>query len=206
MNKTVILIATSLLILFSFKGFATDSDEKYLNEIKYRYISIEQVEKSKGKTTTEIFTFIEYNSDGDYDFTVLKNPNNETISMNGGPGAEHTFSKGEKVKVTWELTTLYEAGEGDAPYYYWSIVEIKKIKITQEKEVQACVLYGTNKNNGYPIPKQKCVEIRLDISCDEKIVNSDNNSKIWRSYPMSDCSDPKIKAGLSERYLLEGVD
>ncbi len=79
-------------------------------------------------------------------------------------------------------------------------------QITQEKKVKACVLYGTNKNSGYPIPKQKCVETRLDISCNEKIVNSDNNSKIWRSYPMSDCSAPNIKAGLSERYLLEGVD
>ena len=126
-KKTVTLIATLLLVLSAFKGFATDNDEEYLNEIKYRYISIEEVEKSKGKTVTEIFTFIEYNSDNDYGFTTLKNPKNETVSMTGGPGPEHNFTKGEKVKVIRELTTLYEAGEGDAPYYYWSIVDIKKI-------------------------------------------------------------------------------
>ena len=127
LNKTVTLVATLLLVLSAFKGFATDSDEEYLNEIKYRYISIEQVEESRGKTVTEIFTFIEYNSDNDYDFTVLKNSKNETISMTGGPGPEHNFTQGEKVKVIRELTTLYEAGEGDAPYYYWSIVDFKKI-------------------------------------------------------------------------------
>ncbi len=79
-------------------------------------------------------------------------------------------------------------------------------QVTHYKKVQSCVLYGTNKNKGYPIPKQRCVEIPLGINCDEKVVDSGNRSKIWRSYPMLNCSDPNIKAGLSERYLLEGVD
>ena len=80
------------------------------------------------------------------------------------------------------------------------------VQVTHEKTVQACVLYGTNINMGYPISKQRCVEIRLSINCDEKVIDSGNSNKIWRSYPMLDCSDPNIKAGLSERYLLEGVD
>ena len=80
------------------------------------------------------------------------------------------------------------------------------VPATDKKKVQACVLYGTNKNNGFPIPQQKCVEVRLGINCDEKVVDSENSNKIWRSYPMLYCSDLKIEAGLSERYLLEGVD
>jgi hypothetical protein len=75
-----------------------------------------------------------------------------------------------------------------------------------EPQVQACVLYEINENNGYPIPKQRCVETHLGGDCNEKVVDSDNSHKIWRAYPMSDCRDPGIKAGLSERYLREGID
>ena len=80
------------------------------------------------------------------------------------------------------------------------------VQATDEKKVQACVLYGTNQNNGFPIPQQKCVEVLLSINCDEEVVDSENSNKIWRSYPRLDCNDPNIEAGLSERYLLEGVD
>lgn len=79
-------------------------------------------------------------------------------------------------------------------------------KSSSEKKMQACVLYGTNQNRGYPISKQKCVDIRIDINCTEKVVDSESSSKIWRSYPMLDCGSPSIKKGLSERYILEGVD
>ena len=82
----------------------------------------------------------------------------------------------------------------------------ESVKGTFEEQVQACVLYGTNENNGYPIPKQRCVETSLDIDCNEKVVDSETRHKIWRTYPMSDCRDPNVKAGLSERYLREGVD
>ncbi len=59
---------------------------------------------------------------------------------------------------------------------------------------------------GYPIPRQKCVETSLNFACDKTVVNSNTNTKIWRVYPKLDCHDSVIKAGLSERYLLEGVD
>ena len=75
-----------------------------------------------------------------------------------------------------------------------------------EPKIQACVLYGTNERSGYPIPKLKCVETHVGIGCNQKVVDSDVSSKIWRVYPESDCSDPGVKAGLSERYLIEGVD
>ena len=86
------------------------------------------------------------------------------------------------------------------------LISTKAAHATDEKKVQACVLYGTNKNDGYPIPLQKCVEVLLGVNCDEKVIDSENNSKIWRSYPLLDCSDPTIKTGLSKRYLLEGID
>lgn len=129
MKEFVILKTTLLLVLLAFRGFAADNDEHYLNGngYQYRFISMEQVEISRGQTITGILTYIGYNCDFDYDFTVFLNPKNEEIIMRGGPGPEQFFSRGEKVKVIWKLTTLYEAGEGDAPYYFWSIVEIEKI-------------------------------------------------------------------------------
>ena len=86
------------------------------------------------------------------------------------------------------------------------MVNAESAKDTFEQHVQACVLYETNENEGYPIPKKKCVEIQLGIDCNKKIVDSDASSKIWRAYPMLNCRNDNIKKGLSERYLLEGVD
>lgn len=74
------------------------------------------------------------------------------------------------------------------------------------KPLQACVLYGTDDNTTSPIPLQKCVEIRPDTACNHKVINSENSSKVWRSYPLSLCSNPDIASGLTERYLLEGID
>ena len=128
-KKTATQIATLLLFFLVFKGFAADNDRDYLNGdgYQYRFISEEQVEVSQGKAITQILTYVGLNCNLDYLLTVFVNPKNEEISMNTGPDIEQNFSKGEKVKVTWELTTLHEAGAGDAPYYFWSIVEIEKM-------------------------------------------------------------------------------
>ncbi len=129
-TNTVTLIAASLLALFAFRGFAADNDRDYSNGSGYqnRFISMEQVEISRGKTITQILTYVGFNGNYDYWLTVFVNPKNEEITMQTGLDVEHNFTKGETVKVTWELTTLYEAGEGDAPYYFWSIVEIEEIE------------------------------------------------------------------------------
>lgn len=73
-------------------------------------------------------------------------------------------------------------------------------------QLQACALYGTNNKSGYPIPLLKCKNIREDIACDEKSIDSEKSSKIWRSYPAFMCNSPHVVQGLTERYLLEGVD
>lgn len=75
-----------------------------------------------------------------------------------------------------------------------------------QNNIQACVLYGTDKQLGFPIVKQKCAEVRISINCNEAVVDSQNINKIWRGYPKLNCSDPNIRAGLSELYLVEGID
>ena len=80
------------------------------------------------------------------------------------------------------------------------------VQSAAETNIQACVLYSTDKNSSYPIPREKCVEVPLNINCNEQVVDSKTSNKIWRSYPEFKCTDPNIKTGLSERYLLEGID
>jgi len=87
-----------------------------------------------------------------------------------------------------------------------SCANSKGVTTSDIKQVKACVLYATNDNKSYPIPKLECAITRLDIHCDEKVINSDNLSKIWRSYPVNQCDSVNIKATLSKRYLVEGLD
>lgn len=128
-QRSATKIATLLLVILAFKGFAADNDRDYLNGdgYQYRFISEEQVEVLQGKAVTQILTYVGLNCNLDYLLTNFIYPKNEEISMYTGQDIEHNFSKGDEVIVTWELTTLHEAGEGDAPYYFWSIVEIERI-------------------------------------------------------------------------------
>lgn len=73
-------------------------------------------------------------------------------------------------------------------------------------QLQACVLYGTNKHSGFPIPLLNCTQISTDIECNQQIINSEHANKVWRSYPSLTCNHPNIASGLTERYLLEGID
>ncbi len=126
---TVTLKTTLLLVLLAFGGFAAAKDRDYPagSGRLYRFISMEQVEVSRGKTITQILTYVGFNGNHDYWLMLFVNPKNEEISMNIGVDVDLNFTKGEEVKVVWELTTLYEAGDGDAPYYFWSIVGIEDI-------------------------------------------------------------------------------
>lgn len=47
--------------------------------------------------------------------------------------------------------------------------------------IQACVLYGTNKHSGFPIPLLNCRQISTDIECNQQIINSEYANKVWHS-------------------------
>lgn len=116
-----------LLILLAFNSFAVDTDLTEREEYLYRYISREQVEISLGQTLTQTMTYVEFNGNLDYWLTAFMNPKNEKIVMHTGLYIEDVFTKGEQVKVVWEIVTLSEAGLGEVPYYFWSLVEMEKI-------------------------------------------------------------------------------
>ncbi len=130
---TVTLKTTLLLVLLAFSGLAAAKDRDYPDGSGrlYRFISMEQVEVSRGKTITQILTYVGFNGNLDYWLMVFVNPKNEEISMHSGVDVDLNFTKGDKVKVIWELTTLYEAALGDEPYYFWSIVEIENRELSQ---------------------------------------------------------------------------
>lgn len=126
--KKILFALVAVMFILPINLFAKDNKQGSVEEFQYRYISKAQVEDAEGKILRGRLKFLLVSDDNDYEFTVFERYNGETISMNGTLDPSLGLKKGDPVFVEWKLTTLREAAEGNAPYYFWKIIKVVNLK------------------------------------------------------------------------------
>lgn len=105
-----------------------NAQEDAQSSFLYKDISKELVIKYEGETLTDTLIFLYFNDNYDYSFAVFENikGNSFGMSVHSDDLANKlaSYKEGQKVTVKWKIGRLYEAGEGDAPYYYWKLINV----------------------------------------------------------------------------------
>ena len=124
-TKWIALVGLAIPFLIG----AANAEEDVESDFLYKDIAKELVVKYEGKTLNDVLTFSYFNSDYDYAFAVFENVKGNSLAMSVHSDDLITklaaYKEGQKVTVKWKLGRLYEAGEGDAPYYYWELIDVK---------------------------------------------------------------------------------
>lgn len=117
-------------IMLFLVGPVNSQDEGVGADFLYKDVSEELVVKHKGEILTDVLTFVGFNDNYDYWFAEFENIEGESLAMSVHSDdlavQLASYKQGQAVTVKWKLGLLYEAGEGDAPYYYWRLISINE--------------------------------------------------------------------------------
>ncbi|WP_376776912.1 hypothetical protein [Flavobacterium covae] len=83
--------------------------------------------KKDSKLFSDVFEFVNYNDDGDYQLINFRK-NAKIYSFINDTNDDRTLLRGDKVEVHWKMDTIYIAGDGETPELAEWLVSFKKIK------------------------------------------------------------------------------
>lgn len=117
MKKIVFIIIIGLLSA-NFCEAQTDKDvftSKITSDHSYHKI---------GERYTNVLRFIEFDDNYDYAFSVFETEAGDTVTLYHTEAIDDRY-KGQLLKITWEIGTYYEAGEGEKEYYHEHLISFE---------------------------------------------------------------------------------
>ncbi len=120
MKKAILIITIALLS-------ANFCEAQNINDIFLSKIMPKNMSLKLGEQYTNVLMFIEFDDNYDYTFSIFKTEAGDTVTLYHNNPIDAKY-KGKLLKVTWEIGTYYEAGEGDEEYYHEHLISFESDK------------------------------------------------------------------------------
>ena len=117
MKKLVLIL---IIALFSVNFCNAQNN----NDVFSSKITSDNTYLKPGEQYINVLTFIEFDDNYDYAFSIFKTEVGDTVTLYHNNPIDDKY-KGRLLKVTWEIGTYYEAGEGDEQYYHEHLISFE---------------------------------------------------------------------------------
>ncbi len=77
-----------------------------------------------GEQYINVLKFIEFDDNYDYSFSVFETEAGETVTLYHTEPIDDKF-KGVLLRLTWDIGTYYEAGEGEKEYFHEHLISFE---------------------------------------------------------------------------------